>query len=86
MSDAETTSAAQSMKEQESLLKEVRAIFKKRLVVEVENKADVVRAKTARLKVSALTGEGIEPLMRHLISLLPDKSGRPAWAVEQESE
>jgi len=81
-----TEGSAQSMKEQESLLKEVRGIFKKRLVVEAENKADVARSKSPRLKISALTGDGVEPLMRHLISLLPDKSGRPGWAADPEAE
>ena len=80
-----TETASQPMEAQQRLLEEVRLIFGKgRLVVEAENKVDKVRSDTPRLKLSATTGEGVEPLVKHLGSLLPDRSGRPAWASEEE--
>lgn len=79
-----TEGASQPMEAQEHLLEEVRTIFGKKLVVEAENKADVMKMETPRLKLSAKTGDGVEPLVKHLTSLMPDRSGRPAWAREEE--
>ncbi|MEK6851444.1 MAG: GTPase [Candidatus Thermoplasmatota archaeon] len=45
---------------QERLLAEVREAFAGVPVIEVENKADLMRAESRRLKVSALTGEGCQ--------------------------
>jgi nucleolar GTP-binding protein len=79
-----TPGASQPREAQERLLEEVRALFGKKLVVEAENKVDLVRADTARLKLSATTGEGVTPLMRHLASVMPGPGGRPGWVNEEE--
>lgn len=79
-----TEGASQPMEAQEHLLEEVRAIFGKKLVVEAENKADVMKIESPRLKLSAKTGDGVEPLMKHLASVMPDRAGRPAWVHEEE--
>lgn len=80
-----TPEAGATLDQQEHLLEEVRSLFTKRLVVEAENKVDVKRLKTSRLKVSALTGEGVDALVEHLSKLLPTRhEGRPAWAEEEE--
>jgi nucleolar GTP-binding protein len=79
-----TAHAHAPMEAQEHLLKEVRQLFRKRLIVEVENKADLVRTKSRRLKMSAETGEGVDALLAHVVRLLPTNRGRPAWAEEEE--
>lgn len=79
-----TPGASQPEEAQERLLGEVRALFGKKLVVEAENKVDLVRGEGPRIKISAETGEGVAPLMKHLESLMPDRSGRPAWVGEEE--
>lgn len=79
-----TPGAHAPMEEQEHLLEEVRRLFAKRLILEVENKVDMVRTKTPRLKISAATGEGVDALMLHIAKILPKNRGRPAWASEAE--
>lgn len=79
-----TDGAVGGMKEQEHLLAEVRALFEKRLILEVENKVDVVRLKDARMKISALTGEGVPELVEHLAAILPSRGGKPKWAADEE--
>ncbi len=53
--------------EQEKLLSEIKAIGKR--VIEVENKSDILKRNNERLKISALTGEGID----RLINLVEDE-------------
>ncbi len=79
-----TEGAVGSMEQQENLLTEVRGLFKERMILEVENKVDVVRVKSPRMKISALTGEGVEELVLHLTTVLPARSGIPKWAAEEE--
>ncbi len=79
-----TPEAGQPMEAQENLLKEVRELFGRKLVVEVENKVDLIKIDTPRLKLSAKTGEGVEALMGHLALVMPDRGGRPGWVAEEE--
>lgn len=80
-----TGTSGATLQQQENLLKEVRTLFAKRLIVEVENKSDVKRLKTARIKMSALTGEGVDELVAHISKLLPKRhGGKPSWAAEEE--
>ncbi len=78
-----TDGAYADMKTQEHLLEEVRGLFEKRLILEVENKVDATRVKSARMKMSALTGEGVDELVAHIVSVLPADTGRPVWAEEE---
>jgi len=43
-------------------------------IIEVENKLDLLKTSTARMKISALTGEGVEELRDSVLRLLPEKS------------
>ncbi|HKZ59661.1 MAG TPA: GTPase [Candidatus Thermoplasmatota archaeon] len=79
-----TPGAVAGMKAQEHLLAEVRALFKERMILEVENKVDAVRLKSPRMKISALTGKGVGELVEHLTSVLPARGGKPKWAAEEE--
>lgn len=58
------------MGQQLSLLSSIRKSFPGVPVVEVENKVDLVRTDTDRIKISALTGEGIEEVMEAIVPLL----------------
>ena len=79
-----TEGAVADMQKQAHLLAEVRALFKMRLIVEVENKADEKRLKSSRMKMSALTGEGVDELVALIASILPARGAVPAWAAEEE--
>jgi hypothetical protein len=72
------------MKKQEHLLKEVRGLFKQRLILEVENKSDAKVTKSKRMRMSALTGAGVADLVAHIGAVPPAKGAKPAWAAEEE--
>lgn len=79
-----TPGAVADMTKQEHLLAEVRGLFQKRLILEVENKVDVGRPNSSRMKISAVTGEGVDELLAHLAVVLPSRKGKPTWAAEEE--
>ena len=59
-----TGSCGWPLSRQEELLGRLRARFPDRRFLEVENKADLLRSPSSRLKISCLTGEGLEDLLR----------------------
>ncbi len=61
--------------DQEALLARLRQAFPDRVFVEVENKSDLARSSSPRLKISCTTGEGIEQLQERIGELLRDRSG-----------
>jgi nucleolar GTP-binding protein len=79
-----TEGAVASMEEQEHLLAEVRDLFKKRLIIEVENKSDARVTKSPRMRMSALKGEGVEEVWDHVRAVLPGRGAAPAWAEDEE--
>lgn len=52
------------------ILSDIRSQFSDIPIIEVENKADILKVETPRLKISALEGEGIEELRRVVVSNL----------------
>lgn len=79
-----TEGAFANMEKQEHLLAEVRSLFKRRLIIEVENKMDAKTTKSARMRMSALTGKGVDEVVAHITSVLPKRGAVPAWAAEEE--
>ncbi|MEM0449696.1 MAG: GTPase [Methanomassiliicoccales archaeon] len=63
-----------SLKEQLSLLESVKRAFPDITLIEVENKSDLVRSDSQRLKISALRNEGVDTLMKIIIDKLQDCS------------
>lgn len=57
--------------EQEHLLAQVQRDMSGIPLIVAETKPDIVRADTDRLKVSAITGEGIKELQKAIVALLP---------------
>jgi nucleolar GTP-binding protein len=68
---------------QERLLAEVREAFPQIVILEVENKEDLVRTKSERLKVTALTGEGCAQVVDAALAVITSRA--PADAPPQES-
>ncbi len=58
-----------SLEKQENLLEEIRRDFNVP-IIEVENKVDLLRTDSPRLKISAKTGEGVEELVEEIILFL----------------
>ncbi len=56
-----------SLKEQENLLREIRGDFHIP-ILEVENKVDLLRSDSPRIKISAKTGEGVDSLVEEILS------------------
>ncbi len=70
-------SSGYTLEEQERLLERWRAEFPGLEIVPVETKSDLVRRPTDRLRVSAVTGEGIEELRQELERrLLPPRPAK----------
>jgi nucleolar GTP-binding protein len=64
------------MEQQMSLLESVKQNFSGIKIIEVENKTDLVRTDSDRMKMSALTGEGVEEVMKVInAELLLSKKG-----------
>ena len=78
-----TQYAVADMEKQEHLLAEVRTLFQSRMIIEVENKVDEKRIESPRIKISALTGEGVEALVEQISGMLITSTGRPVWAEEE---
>lgn len=70
-----------TMAEQMNLLESTRKAFPGITIIEVENKSDLKRTRSKRLKVSALNDEGMEELMRLVIEEL---SKSPKWSGEAQ--
>jgi nucleolar GTP-binding protein len=58
--------AGYTMEKQERLLASVRENFVGIPIIEVENKVDVLRSDSERLKMSAMNGEGVDVLLDHI--------------------
>jgi len=69
------------MDEQMNLLESTRRAFPGIKIIEVENKSDLKRTRSKRLKVSALNNEGMEELMRLVVEEL---SKSPKWSGEAQ--
>lgn len=70
-----TESCGYAMAQQEHLLETIKKEFSSVPIVEVENKSDMTKTKSGRIKISAETGAGIQKLVDHLVALL--KSQQP---------
>ena len=53
--------------EQEGLLKEIRKLFPDVEIIEIENKVDLIESDNDLLKISAITGQGLDELMEIVI-------------------
>lgn len=58
------------MTQQEHLLETIKREFSSVPIVEVENKSDLVKSDSSRIKISAETGAGISKLVEHIVRLL----------------
>ena len=65
-----TETCGYDMAAQEHLLKTVKKEFAKIPIIEVENKADLMRTKSERIKISASTGKGVTDLVKKLLRML----------------
>ena len=82
-----TGTSGYTLEEQEALLARWREEYPAVPIVDVETKADLARRTTERPRVSATTGEGIDPLWTTLRSLLRPRGEMPAMqeaTVESE--
>lgn len=68
-----TETSGYSLKEQEALLEQVQAEMAGVPVVVAETKCDVWQSDSDRLKFSVKTGEGLDALRDHVVSLLPSE-------------
>lgn len=65
-----TETCGYEMKKQLNLLRTVKKVFDNVLIIEVENKVDLLRTKSRRQKISALTGEGTDVLVKRVLELI----------------
>ena len=63
-------SCGYSMEDQEHLFKAIKKEFSSVPIIEVENKTDMVKTKSDRMKLSAITGDGVPKLVDAIIALL----------------
>jgi nucleolar GTP-binding protein len=63
-------SSGYRLEDQLALLESVKKGFEGLPIIEIENKVDMVRTDSGRLKVSALTGEGVQDLIGRVVSIL----------------
>lgn len=63
-------SSGYRMEDQLALLDSVKKGFEGLPIIEVENKVDMVKTHSDRLKISALTGEGVQDLISRVIPML----------------
>ncbi|MDH7509153.1 MAG: 50S ribosome-binding GTPase [Methanomassiliicoccales archaeon] len=59
-----------SIKDQLALLESIKMNFANIPIIEVENKSDIIKTESPRMKISALTGEGIEEFLALVIDML----------------
>ncbi len=69
------------MEQQEKLLKEIKTEFDDIKLIEVENKSDLEKTSSERLKISALEGENLEELTQDIKEILDEK-----YAIENIKE
>jgi GTP1/Obg family GTP-binding protein len=55
------------MESQLRILSDIKSKFKDIPIIEVENKVDITRLDTERIKISSLEGEGLEDLKEMII-------------------
>ena len=65
-----TEACGYSMSDQENLLATVKREFKNVPIIEVENKVDLQKSESERIKISASTGKGVSGLVDKLVALL----------------
>ena len=65
-----TETCGYSMSEQEHLLNQIRKQFVAAEIIEVENKADLMKTSSDRVKISAQTGYGIAKLVDKIVKTL----------------
>jgi nucleolar GTP-binding protein len=65
-----TETCGYEMKMQLSLLRNIKKIFDNVPMIEVENKADLRKTRSRRQKISALTGEGTDVLVKKVLELM----------------
>ncbi|MGI0130299.1 MAG: GTPase [Thermoplasmata archaeon] len=72
-----TGTSGYTLEEQEALLSRWREEYPMLPIVDVETKSDLARRVTDRPRVSATTGEGIDPLWQTLRGLMEPRAGLP---------
>jgi len=65
-----TETCGYSISDQEHLLATVKREFKNIPIVEVENKVDMQKSESVRIKISASTGKGVSGLVNKLVAIL----------------
>lgn len=65
-----TETCGYPMSQQEHLLETIRSEFSKVPIVEVENKADLMRSESHRPRISAETGAGVQRLVDRVVEML----------------
>lgn len=65
-----TETSGYSMSDQLSLLASVESVFDGIPIIVVENKVDVLRTDSDRMKISALTGEGVAVLINRIVEVM----------------
>ena len=83
-----TGSSGYSLEEQEGLLERWRATYPSLPIVAVETKSDLLKRPVDRLRVSAVTGEGVESLWKEIRSRLPTRvdAAEPSEPPERAEE
>lgn len=81
-----TGSSGYTIEEQEGLLARWREEFPQLPIVVVETKSDLLRRPVDRLRVSAVSGEGLEELWARLREVLPASGALPPAEAEPEPE
>ncbi|RLF67318.1 MAG: GTPase [Thermoplasmata archaeon] len=71
---------------QERLLEEIKDMFPKIPIIEVETKSDILKRDNNRLKISAVTGEGIEELLQRIEVILSEKSKKKSIYCDTSSK
>lgn len=71
-------------KDQEALLAELKELYPETPILEVENKADLGPSTGKRQRISALTGQGVDELIRDVVkrTTSPAPGGEPPWEAE----
>lgn len=76
-----TETCGYPMTAQEHLLEEMKKMFGSVTIVEVENKADILKTGSARVKISAETGAGVTELVDKLVAMLKAAAGTAGQAL-----
>lgn len=59
-----------TMEQQMHLLEDVKREFPKAAIIEIENKSDIVKTESGRMRISAETGEGVADLVEQMMAAL----------------